>query len=257
MSSMFDAPAHLVMLLASVVAGQEPVEPVVSEPVRAAILEQGPYDFSETNWLAAVRKGFGGARLEPHRGRIFATSNGRLYVPVLSEKKEILSTRQNALDARAVAIDEARFNAVELKKRLGREASVKDLYAAHVFGLDLAARLAGLKATQPNAVAAIALPDLAAAYPSAATQKGAALTIAEVYQRLPDAPFETIALERGTSNDSVVSTAVQPAGAGTEMPLRGEVNDESAFAIGSTESWLPVQVTMKWTTEVHSSSDER
>ena len=253
MSSLFDAPAQLVMLLASVVAGQEPVESTEIEPIRAAIVEQGPYAFSETNWLAAIRKGFGGASLEPFRGRIFATSSGRLYIPVVAEKNDILAARQRTPEARAVALGEARFNAAELRNRLGREAGVKDLYAAHMLGLDVAARLAWLKATRPNALAATALSDLAASFPQAVMQKGAPVTVAEVYRRLPEAPHQNVALGlstsdgRGEASDSAVPTSAPKPPA----PLRGGIKDEVAIASGSNEGWFPAQLALEWTTEVY------
>lgn len=187
MSSLFDAPAHLIMMLAAVVAGQQPADSPLPLRSPAAVAAQGPYAFSESMWLTAVRQGLGGASFEPYRGRIFATSAGRLYVPVLSERQGILAARQSPEMSQAVAVDLARFHAGELRSRLGRPAAVKDLYAAHMFGLDIAARLAGLNAIGPETLAVNALSEIAVAFPADFMRRGVPITVAEFYRRLPDA----------------------------------------------------------------------
>ena len=187
MSAWFEAPAHLMLVLAAVVSGQEPAAQSLVPATSVRPAEQGPYAFSEQEWLSAVQRGLGGSAIEPYRRRIFATSNGRLYVPVAAERVAVLRVRQDERAARAVALDLARHNSTELRLRLGRAAGVKDLYAAHLAGIDLAVRLAGLNATNPKAVVAIALPELAADFPQLLAA-GGATTVADVYRVFPDAP---------------------------------------------------------------------
>lgn len=185
MSSLFDAPVQLVIMLAAIVAGHEPAELAPTGGQIPVVAEQGPFAFSEAVWLGALRLGYGGADAAPYRGRIFATTGGRIYVPVIAEKREILAARRSGPVARAVAVDLARFHAGELRQRLGRAPNVKDLYAAHMMGLDIAARLAGLSTATPKALVASAVPEIAATFPQLVTRRGARVTVADFYGRLP------------------------------------------------------------------------
>ena len=232
MSSLFDAPAHLMIVLAAAVSGQVPADAPPLDNPRAAMAEQGPYAFSDNAWLAAVRQGFGGADTTPFRDRIFATSGGRVYVPVQTEKQDILAGRQNATMARAVAVDLAKFHVAELRSLLGHDPGVKDVYAAHMFGLDVSARLAGLRASKPDTLVASALPEITDAYPEAAMRRGVALTIADLYRRLPDA--------QDTATNTAANVVIEPLNTGVRglvigaplplhadraAPLRGVIKD--------------------------------
>lgn len=262
MSTLFEAPVHLVMMLAAIVAGQDPAAPPVAGAMRGAEAGQGNYAFSDTTWLTAVRQGFGGAKVEAYRGRIFTTSGGRVYVPVAAEKIEILAARQNADTARAVAVDLARFNAAGLRSRLGRGPGVKDLYAAHMFGLDNAARLAGLKATEPNAFVATALPELASAYPDAVMRRGSPVTVASFYQSLPGAgPEAAIAANITPAQMPEILTAGPAAGlvigvpdqasVDRAAPLRGVIKDiDQASNATAGARGLEQVAGLEWTTTV-------
>ncbi len=210
-------------------------------------------------WLTAVRDGRGGEMMAARRARIFTTSGGRVYVPVQADQRLILAARRNAAEARAVAMDLARANKTELQLRLGRPASVRDLYAAHMFGLDGAARLAGLKATQPVARVASVLPELGAVFPEAAVLGNRAATVAEFYQRLPDGAEAlskvNLAQIDGTSPPLPAAAQMvsrqEPASADRTAPLRGIIKDvDRAPRTASAPVAAARLAALTWTTEV-------
>lgn len=241
MSAWFEAPAHLILILAAVVSGQEPVAqlPVSATSLRAT--DQGPYGFSEATWLSAVKSGFGGSAVESHRSRIFITSNGRLYLPVAAERSAILGARQDEMVARAVALDLARYNFSQLRSSLGRAAGVKDLYAAHLAGLDVAVRLARLNASNPRAVVADAFPELTSTLPAVRST----ITVADFYHLLPDGAV----MATPTPGEPKL-TGLQIAAPATEFadrfaPLRGVLKGAVTAEIASNKLAL-----LEWTAEV-------
>lgn len=263
MSSLFDAPAHLMMVLAAAVAGQAPADGPLLDNLRAPVAQQGPYAFNDNAWLAAVRQGFGGARTTSYRDRIFATSGGRVYVPVQAEKLDILAGRQNVTMARAVAVDLAKFHAGELRSLLGHDPGVKDLYAAHMFGLDVSARLAGLRASKPDALVASALPEIIDAYPEAAMRRGVGITVADLYRRLPDV--------QDIANNTAANLVIEPLNAGVRRlvieaplaphadraaPLRGVIKEAAQPQADQLTAGKAAQVArlevppLAWTTQV-------
>lgn len=262
MSSLFDAPVQLMLVLATVVAGQDPAP---APPIDTAVTESaatGPFSFSESAWLKAVRDGYGGQALAPHRSRIFTTSGGRVYIPVQSESREILRMRQNAATAQAVAVDLAKFHAVQLRERLGHAPGVKDLYAAHMFGLDAAARLAGLAATKPKTLVSIALPDVAALFPEAAQWRGTPVTIASLYDRLPDGQdfAARMAVSQLENNSPAVqensrSESPEKNAASLDVhraaPLRGIIKDADGAGAMMSEAVLGARMAgLTWATQV-------
>jgi hypothetical protein len=262
LSSLFDAPVQLMLLLAAVVAGQDPAQVPPAEAAGAATAATGPYSFSEAVWLNAVREGLGGEAVAPFRGRIFKTSGGRVYIPVQSESREILAARQNPALAQAVARDLARFNATQVRERLGRPAGVKDLYAAHMFGLDAAARLAGLAVTKPKTLVSIALSDVASSFPEAALWRGASVTVASLYERLPDGQeFAVPVAVSSLENALPVVQAPSPADASHKKsvfldvqrtaPLRGIIKEADGVGAGIANAASNARVAdLDWATEV-------
>jgi hypothetical protein len=258
-SSLFDAPVQLILLLAAVVAGHAPAAAPPVEPASIVHAARGPFAFSETIWLTALHDGRGGDASAVYRGRIFKTSGGRIYVPVLAEQRAILAARRSAAMARAVANDLALANKASLQTRLGRAASVRDLYAAHVFGLDLAAKLAVLQAAEPEARIALVLPELGAAFPEAANLLSGAQTVAGFYQRLPDGAeaLAQINLALPSAADAPLQTAphmvsaLQNSIASRRAPLRGIIKDAPPHATEDASRADERVAELTWTTEVH------
>jgi hypothetical protein len=207
------------LLLAAVASGSKTGATSSMVPPDHAKSPAGIYAFSETQWLNAIHLGYGGNETAAFRSRIFATTGGRLYVPRMDEKTEILAARRNDAAARAVARDLAAANFSALSKKLTHAPSYKDLYAAHVFGLDAAVRLAGLRETAPKAPLSLALPELSLQDFKAAGLASASGAVRDLYDRMPEPkPVGFAATDR----------ASQPAAA----PLRGAVTDRD-------RAWLP------------------
>jgi len=256
-SSLFDAPVQLLIVLATAIAGPDAVPPsaVSSAPVASPVTltSEGPYAFSAPVWLNAVREGHGGTGLASYRSRIFVTSSGRLYVPVQSEARAIMKLRESPPVAAAVALDLARLHATQLSAALSRAPSVKDLYAAHRLGLDTAVRLARLRLAKPNALVSTALPDIATAFPEAAAWRGKPMTLAKFYDRLPDLAggvLEAISARSDSREAPVALTYVPQVGAERSAPLRGLIAEVSGSSASARLAGMVPVAQLNWAARV-------
>lgn len=154
MSSLFDAPIQLVMLLLLAVSGAEFDRTTLMPASGGAFLSEGPYRMSEQIWLRAVQAGAGGEELAHYRGSIFRTSGGRYYVPASEHRERLGRLRSVPEVAALVAFDLARLNAKALEVHLGRPASAGELYVAHVLGAETAVRLIAAAEKTPRLAAA-------------------------------------------------------------------------------------------------------
>ncbi len=197
LSSLLDVPAQLALALslaAATAANEPPRAPSAAPtpPASVAMLvaepPQGPYRFSEGNWLRALKEDL------PKDGRgyaqsIFRTSGGRYYVPRGVERMQILAGREDEELAGRAARAFARSNARVLRASLRRVPTAGELYIAHLFGPETAASLIAHVRAHPNDVAAKQGPELAAAARDIAGRgTGATLTLGQLYARLT-APF--------------------------------------------------------------------
>lgn len=260
MSPLFDAPAHLIVLLASIAAGQDAPNAPMSVAQRPAVEQHNPYAFSDATWLEALRHGFGGVAAEPYKARIFSTSGGRVYVPVASDMAEIVAAKQNPSLARAVAIDMTRSNGAALKIGLGHSADIKDLYVAHILGLDAAMRLASLKAVTPGALLAETIPEMIQTPHLGLMATGPKLTIAGFYARLPGAEIDAALAARSsmvadgdaTANMHISADASQPVE--RWAPLRGIIIDRedkpAAWASSASRQLAEAEPPHDWETSV-------
>lgn len=187
MSSLFEIPAQLAMLLslaASTVGHEAPVEaskafPTASpgsvEPV------EGPLRFTDRGWMRALYENQEEA--DGLGARIFVTSGGRYYVPVASDRRRILDTRQNAEIAGRVTTAAAVRDAARIRGALKRAPAAADLYVAHVFGPETAISLIEAVGRAPDAPLKESLPMLAA-LPEVQQGTVAPPTVAQFYRRL-------------------------------------------------------------------------
>lgn len=184
MGSLFDVPLHLVMILALAIAGDEGRAPQPDAMTSATATSTGPYLFSEQVWLEALKGGAGGEELAQHTQSIFRTSGGRYYVPAEAHRQQILGLRRDPDIAALVAFDLARRNAAALPARIGRPATVADLYVAHALGLETAAVLIPAKEKTPHLRAAKVVPALAQIEQSLRSGSAHQLTVAGLVKRL-------------------------------------------------------------------------
>ncbi|MGZ5824131.1 MAG: hypothetical protein ACXWJ2_09330 [Hyphomicrobium sp.] len=218
MSSLFEVPAQLALVLTLAASGPGEVTRAAPPPVDMAAVaptqvlldlrHEGPYRFSESSWLRALREDLPAeAALPAYSGRIFKTSSGRYYVPAAAERRPILAARANADLAARAAQAFAAHNASRLRAALRRPATAGDLYIAHVFGPEAAIAFIRQAEATPNDPAARQAPDLVPSEPE--SESGTPpLTLAQLYNRLTD-PLRKFA--RGTAAQAAVRPREQAA----------------------------------------------
>lgn len=200
MSSLLDVPAQLalVLSLAASAASNDPAGVAGAapppQPAQAMLVVEpldGPFRFGERNWLRTLKEDMG--KEARHSARIFRTSGGRYYVPVVEERVQILNARREPGLAKRAAEASARRNARMLGAALNRAPTAGDLYIAHIFGPEAAVAFITLARSKPGTEVARQFPELMAVAPALARGEGGRLTLAEAYARLtaPLAAYET------------------------------------------------------------------
>lgn len=195
LSSLFDVPAQLAMLLslAASSAGPEPAAAVLDTVVPADVMPlfgplEGPLRMGERSWLRALHEN--PAEAEAIGGRVFVTSGGRYYVPTAAARNRILEARADPAIATRVARAAAEHNAARMHAVLHRKPTAGDLYIAHVFGPEAAISLLRAAGEAPEAELQKRFPALAAG--TAAMEPGlpAPVTVGQLYRRLAGAVSE-------------------------------------------------------------------
>lgn len=198
MSSLLEVPAQLALVLTLAASGPGDAAPTGSPPSETAAISatqslldpqplRGPYRFSESNWLRALRDDLPASVAQAdYSGRIFKTSGGRFYVPATVERRQILDARADAALAAQAAESFAADNAARMRSALHRPATPGDVYIAHVFGPEAAISFIRLAAARPTDPAARQMGALAQAAPELFETNGAPLTLAQLYKRLTE-----------------------------------------------------------------------
>jgi hypothetical protein len=113
----------------------------------------GLFQFIDSTWLSMVQRHGTDHGLGAYAGQI-ETRDGRPYVRDPSVRQSILNLRFDPEVSARMAGELAQENGAFLERRLGREATPGELYAAHVMGPSGAARLIeAAEAGAPNAAA--------------------------------------------------------------------------------------------------------
>jgi hypothetical protein len=195
LSPLLEVPAQLALVLTLAASGLGEGAAIAPPAETAAIGStqilltpefEGPYRFSESSWLRALREDLPASDpLAAYSGRIFRTSGGRYYVPDAADRRTILAARANAALAARVAETFAARNAARLRVALRRPLSGGDLYIAHVFGSEAAIAFIRRTEAHPNDPAARSAPDFVPAAPG--PEMGAPpLTLAQLYNRMTE-----------------------------------------------------------------------
>ena len=193
MSSLFDVPAQLALALSlAASAGGGGAKPVL-EPVAPAALDMfelttidGPLRFSDAMWFRALKETASGEDADDVAGSIFRTSGGRYYVPATAERRRILQKRFDAGLAARIARAFAEHNAEVMEEGLQRPPTPGELYIAHLFGPELALSFIKRVEAAPGKSAAKEMPELARLAPALVFERGAPLSMGEVYDRLTE-----------------------------------------------------------------------
>ena len=143
---------------------------------------RGLFQFVEQTWLGTLKQSGPALGYGRYADAITRTGSGHYEVqdPVL--RSEILKLRNDPAANAVMAGAFTKANATYLAQKLGREPSEGELYIAHFLGAGGAARLISQAASDPNATAATAFGNAAAANPSIFYDRrtGAARTLAQV-----------------------------------------------------------------------------
>ena len=195
MSSLFDVPAQLAMLLslAASSAAPEPTAAVPGPAVPADVAPlsetlEGPLRLGERSWLRALHDN--PAEAEAIGGHVFVTSGGRYYVPTAAVRKRILEARADPAVATRVARAAAGHNAARMYAALHRKPTAGDLYIAHVFGPEAAITLLKAAGETPEAELQKRFPALAASAAQTEPALPAPVTVGQFYRRLAGAVSE-------------------------------------------------------------------
>lgn len=184
MSSLFDVPQALVMILSLAASGAGEAVPPAHIGTRAAAADANPYRFTDETWLRALHSGAGGDELSQVQAGIFRTSGGRYYVPAEAERKRIAALKRDPEIAALVAYGSARLNAKAMAPALSHAPGASDLYIAHVLGAKTAISLIALVTEHPAEPLVARLPEFAAIAAEMAGDKASKVTAGALYRRL-------------------------------------------------------------------------
>lgn len=215
MSSLFDIPAQLAMLLslAATTAGHEPGSVIAKSPADAGAIAtveplEGVMRYNERTWLRALHEN--GAAAQGLSSRVFVTSGGRYYIPTPAERRRILDARNDPEVARRVARAAAEHNGAIMRGAIGREPTAGDLYIAHVFGAQAAIALLRAAATTPDEELKSRFPAMAAAAPELYRLPGKPVTVGQFYRKLAASLREPPRLVAIGLRPSVADAATEP-----------------------------------------------
>ncbi len=143
----------------------------------------GLFQFTDATWLRMVDR-YGAQHGMRAQAEAVTVADGRTSVDGMS-RADILELRKDPALAARMAGELARENAGILAKKIGREATSAELYAAHFMGPSEAARLVDAARRNDPGAAAEIFPRAALANENVFKGKdGAQLTAAQLYQKL-------------------------------------------------------------------------
>jgi len=127
---------------------------------------RGLFQFVEQTWLGTLKQAGPSLGYGRYADAITRTASGHYEVQDPGMRTEILRLRNDPAANAVMAGAFTKANASYLAQKLGREPSEGELYIAHFLGAGGAARLISAAASDPNATAATAFGNAAAANPS-------------------------------------------------------------------------------------------
>ncbi len=189
MGSIFDIPSGLLFVLSLVTTSPTDLATTatgLAAPKSATALElkDAPCRHGKQAWFAALNQGAGGVAFSALAGRIFQTSGGRFYVPVAQYRDQILKLQHDNAISCFIALSSAANNAHRLKRDLGRDATLTDLYIAHVFGADHAVRVLKAVAQTPKKRMSRLFPALDTIEPGVYAGRNKVMTVGRFAKRM-------------------------------------------------------------------------
>jgi hypothetical protein len=165
----------------------------------------GMFQFLDQTWLGMVKQE--GAKLGlGQEAQAIASDSGRLSVSDPAMRQRIMALREDPSVSAMMAGAFASKNGQQLEQTLGRKVSDGELYMAHFLGASGAKDLIQMARQSPDARAASAFPDAAAANRSVFFDRsGRARTAREVYDGLAasfSAPATTAPTQTAANRDA-------------------------------------------------------
>ena len=206
----------------------------------------GLFQFIDQTWLATLKQGGPAFGYGGYANAISRTPSGRYAVADPAMRGEIMRLRKDPTANALMGGVFTQLNAVQLAKRIGRAPSEGELYIAHFFGPDAAAKAIKLAGNDPTANAAAIFPAAAAANrPIFYDRQGNARSIAGVYAEL----VRRYQVARITS-----PTSMQVAAAGSTPPRPPALIPVSATTESRLAPPLPTSATVALSALMFSSS---
>jgi hypothetical protein len=142
----------------------------------------GLFQFVEQTWLGLVKEHGAKYGLGSYANAISQGADGRYHADNAADRQAILALRKDPQASALMAGEFAKQTRCTLENSLGRSVCGGELYAAHFLGPDAATRLIQMNNSQPNADAASAFPQAAAANKNVFYRAdGTAKTVHDVY----------------------------------------------------------------------------
>lgn len=165
LSSVLEIPRHLLLALMAALAppsagGHAPSAETLSSSPPAAVSAANPYAFGRTSLHDAIHAQRGDLRFARYALRVFKTSSGEIYVPVMREALEMRALASDPVIARHLTERYGRYTAAGLAEALGRPPTLSDLYLAHRLGLRNAIEFRRIEAAMPDRLAVVAVSGL-------------------------------------------------------------------------------------------------
>ena len=191
MSSLFDIPAQLALLLSLAAGSAEPspLSPAIASSISQSVSQaapppydapEGPLLYSEHSWLRALHDNPRAAK--QIGARVFVTSGGRYYLPTPHDRPRILAARNDVALSTPVARAAAEHNAARMRHAFNRAPAAGDLYIAHLYGTETAIGLVRAVEEEPDALLRSRFPALADA--AADASASAPVTVEQFYRRV-------------------------------------------------------------------------
>lgn len=280
LSALFDVPTGLMFVLSLAVSGPEGANAEISKavlPESSATRQEtanGCY-FSRQAWLRTLKQGSGGAVFAGWPSRIFKTSAGRYYVPIASEKQDVMKLRRDPAMSCLVALSAAMENSAVLHQALGRAPALAELYIAHAFGSDIAISLLQAARATPNDPLADHFPNLDLMMPHVGALFLRKITIERFVDRLRHATRKSDVYSRTVATDhratpvtfksaakanlEVTATAAQPTRASynprfqlTRMPIPTlGYTSSGSVSMGAATDRALASPSRTWSARVH------
>lgn len=196
----------------------------------------GLFQFIDQTWLGTLKESGQQLGYGHYAEAITKNGNGRYVVADPARRAEIMKLRQDPAANAVMAGALTRSNAAYLEQKLGRPPKDSELYIAHFLGARGAAKLIGLGAATPNAIAADGFPQGARANRSIFfSQDGRPRSFADV-ARVLSRRYDVARLQ-GMEDAPRVASAAEPAKAvrayeaqAPEAALPASPNDDAKFA---------------------------